>query len=100
MLMALRGRECSPEQSGRSQLLKDLCRENRTLTVSVQLRRAAISRFFLLNSFQMIRQQYHRQEQTFTESSSEGPPCSRAITPQSGMQNISVSSGPSHAHIE
>jgi hypothetical protein len=27
-------------------LLKDLCRENRTLAVSVQLRRAAISRFF------------------------------------------------------
>jgi hypothetical protein len=44
--MPLRRRGCSPEGSGRSYLLKDLCRENRTLTVSVQLSRAEISRFF------------------------------------------------------
>jgi hypothetical protein len=56
--MPLRRRGCSPEGSSRSYLLKDLCRKNRTLTVSVQLRRAAISRFFPFQLAQMTRQQY------------------------------------------
>jgi hypothetical protein len=56
--MPLRRRGCSPERSDRSQLLKDLGRENRTLAVSVQLRRGQFPGFFFFNSAQMIRQQY------------------------------------------
>jgi hypothetical protein len=46
--MPLKRRERVPERSGRSQVPKALCRENRTLVVSVQLKRAAISWFFPL----------------------------------------------------